>query len=581
MPQYGHESGKQKPDGYSEVYLRHTVDDGNTTVAQLDADAVFTGTSRDLNGYASVLIAIWSDQDSAIDGLAVQFSHDSIFWHTTDEYTYFANTGPKTYSVQPNMKYFRIVYTNGSGGTTTEFHISTQLHSVPPKPSSHRLEDNLSGQDDAELSKAIIAARIPKGVYKNVNATAGGALQVHIGEENSDSFGTLRVSDPVALLDSTFAYNLNPRIFEDISTGNGSVTYDADGRFGKLAITAGSAGTAGLQSYQYTHYNPGKSHLIFMTACADPDGVGFVAGQKYETGYFDSLNGLFARRDDTGLHAVRRSSVTGSVVEESVDQADFTIDPLDGTGPSGVTLDFTKSQILVIDLQFLGVGRVRMGLEVAGTIVYAHEFNFANTFPGMYMQSGTLPVQWLLTDTGTTGFANAQAYCCMVSSEGGSEENRGIPFSGGSNVAITAALGADTHVLSIRPKLTFNSIENRIWNILEEVNMMYTGNNDAIVKIWYGATVTGGAWADVDTSDSGMEINKTAAHAPGAGILISSFFVPATNQANSSGNFGIKSRLPICLNKAGDAPIGTISMTVQGITASTPVWGCLNWREVR
>jgi hypothetical protein len=549
----------------------------------LGAGATFTGTSIDLSDsdIATIRIAVFSDVGSAAgNGIEVQASTDEALWFTTDEYNYAAGSGPKIYNVPRIFQFYRIKYTNGATPQAS-FILQTTLYTAAFAASSHRLEDALSGQDDAELIKGVLAARLPNGLYENIDATAGGALEIHVGGENQDAFGRVRISNPVTLLDSTFTYDLRPRDFEDISSGNGVVTHDANGRFAKLAITAGALGVAGLQSYQYTHYNPGKSHLIFMTLCSDPDSVGYASGQKFEAGYFDDDNGIFIRRDDTGAYAVRRSKVTGSVVEEAVATADFNIDPLDGTGPSGVTLDPTKSQILVIDLQFLGVGRVRIGLEVAGAIIYAHEFNFANAQAGMYMQTGSLPVRWRLEDTGTTGFANSQAYCCMVTTEGGAEQNRGVPLAIGSTAAITAASGADTEVLSIRAGLTFNSLVNRIWNILEDVELLNTGNNEARVKIWYDATVTGGTWLSVDASDSGMEYNLTGTHTPGTGIVIGRFSVPATATAKGAASFAPKNRLPIALDKAGTGRVGIISVTAAGVGGTTPVWGDILWREVR
>lgn len=562
--------------------LVSSVDADNSSAATLGVGGTFPGSSVLLENISAILVTVYSDVDAATDGIEAQFSKDDVTWRTTDEYSYTGGSGPKTYHIQPILPYFRLRYTNG-GVIQGVFELTTQQFTSAPRGSSHRLEDNLSGQDDAELTKSIIAAKIPSGDYANVDATPQGSLNVHITEENQDAFGRVRVSDPITLLDSTFGYNLNTRQFEDISSGNGVVAHNANSKAANLAITAGAPGVAGLQSYQYAHYNPGKSHLIIMTLCADPLGLGFAAGQKFEAGYFDDNNGLFARRDSTGVYVVRRSSTSGAAVDEAVLQANWNIDPLDGTGPSGITLDPTKSQIVVIDLQFLGVGRVRMGLQVAGSIIYAHEFNFANVNPGMYMQFGTLPIRWILSDTGIGGFAQADAYCCMVTTEGGAEEDRGIPLSVGNPPAtpITAASGADTFILAIRPKLTFGGIANRIWNILQAVGLLNTGANEALVKVWYDATVTGGAWADVDTSDSGIEYNITAAHAPGTGIEIGRFFVPATTQNKDSGLFLVKTRLPIAIDRAGANPVGVITLTAAGIGGTTPVLGMLSWREVR
>ena len=563
------------------------VSANNSSNTPLGIGAVFLGTADDVRDYAAIIVSVDADVDSAVDGLQVEFSPDNVTWYISDNYTITASS-LKTFTFQPVFRWFRVRYTNGAVGQGT-FDLQVQFRPTTVKPSSHRLDDNVTGQDDATLQKSIVAAKLPSGSYQNIDATAGGALRVVVSEENQDAFGRVRVSNPVTLLDSTFTYNLNPRVFEDISTGNGVVTYDSAKKAALLSVTAGAPGVAGLQSYQYTHYNPGKSHLIFMTFCGDPLATGYSVNQKFEVGYFDDDNGIFIRGEGpTNIYAVRRSSVTGVITEEAVERANFNIDVLDGSGsvdnPSGILLDANQSQILVIDLQFLGVGRVRLGLAVAGAVVYAHEFNFANVNPNMYMQSGTLPIRWRFEDTSVLGWARTDAYCAMVTSEGGAEKNRGIPFSTGNppGTTITAANGADTHVISIQPSLLFNAQTNRIWNILESVSLVNTGSTEVLCKIWYDANVTGGAWVGVDTSDSGMEYNITATHAPGTGIEIGRFAVPASAQVQGAGGLSeLLNRLPIALNAAGTTPVGKISLTAAGVGGTSPVLGMLSWREVR
>lgn len=47
-------------------------------------------------------------------------------------------------------------------------------------------------------------------------------------------------------------------------------------------------------------------------------------------------------------------------------------DPLDGTGPSGCNVDFTKAQIFMMDQEWLGVGQVRMGVVIDGNIHFTY-----------------------------------------------------------------------------------------------------------------------------------------------------------------------------------------------------------------
>jgi len=180
-------------DGNPTTGLKVKVCTSNSTSTQLGGGEVFTGTAGDLLGYASLLITVYSDVASATDGLSIQFSHQAApyDWHAADVYTIAAGAY-KTFTLQPVDRYFRITYTNGASATAS-FHLSVMLHSVAPKPSSHRMADDISGQDDATLTKAILAAERPgtAGVYTNVQATNGGNLKVSLEEID----GTLTSDD--------------------------------------------------------------------------------------------------------------------------------------------------------------------------------------------------------------------------------------------------------------------------------------------------------------------------------------------------------------------------------------------------
>ena len=171
----------------------------------------------------------------------------------------------------------------------------------------------------------------------------------------------------------------------------------------------------------------------------------------------------------------------------------------------------------------------------------------------------------------------------MVTTEGGAEEDRGIPFTAGTVASKAVPAGADTHLISVRPLLTFNALTNRIWNILQDIHVLNTGNNEVIVKVWYEAGPLGGTpvWNAVDASDSGMEYDVAGTWVAGTGIKIAEFYVAATNQAKDAGAFAVKSRLPIAMDKAGAVPIGMISVTAQAIGLASASFAAIGWREVR
>jgi hypothetical protein len=150
----------------------------NTTVAQLAADASFTGTDwQDTLDYGVLSINIASDQNSATDGLDIQWSNDGVTVDDHDYFTITANT-PKTFTFGPAERYYRVKYTNGSDDTTTTFHLTSIIRKGYVKSSSHRIQDNIVGEDDAELVKAVNTGIDDNGIFRNVNVDSTGRMKV-------------------------------------------------------------------------------------------------------------------------------------------------------------------------------------------------------------------------------------------------------------------------------------------------------------------------------------------------------------------------------------------------------------------
>jgi len=406
-------------------------------------------------------------------------------------------------------------------------------------------------------------------------------LDIWTDSARFDAFSRLRVSQPTNLFSVSCQYGAATVQMERGNTGTGVIpTHNANTRLVALSCTAGS-GTSYMQSFQYIPYQPGKSQEIAVTFVIGTA----VAGAVFEAGYFDSLNGIFFRQNGTsGLQIVRRSSTSGSPVDVAVSQSSWNVDKLDGTGASGITLDITKCQILFIDLQFLGMGRVRVGFDINGVIVYAHEFLNANILDVNYMQSGTLPIQILLTATATATTKTAYFKCAAVHAEGGFEEDRAYQFTTPQATA-TAGDATRTHILSIRPKTTYNGIVNRESMILGPIEQLVTGNYPIFWELCTGVTFSvEPTWADVNTASSGFEygINGTYSGLGTGAIVIASGYIPATNQVRGSVGSAVNSKYPCSLDRAGAVRAnGTYTLLVTAIGGGSATRASFNYREIR
>lgn len=398
----------------------------------------------------------------------------------------------------------------------------------------------------------------------------------------TDAFNRLRVSSPVTLFETQTQYNANPLRMESGKTSDGVVpAWSSSTRLVTLQINAGGAGGSSfMQSYQYSPYQPGKSQFIFITGVL---GNG-TAGAVKRFGYGDASNGIFYEQNGVaGVQFNRRTSTSGGVVENAVAQASWNLDKLDGTGTSGITLDVTKDFILVIDLQFLSMGRVRCGFDIGGNIIYAHQFVHANIISVPYMQTATLPVlAEIIAAAGLAGAATCQFKCASVISEGGFETGLGRQFC--STAAVTAGSGTRTQAISLRPKTLFNGITNRADFILTGIDVL-AGTNPVLWELCIGVGFTvAPTFADVNTTYSAFE-SGTGGTVPVLtnGIVIESGFVGTgggSARVGVSQDFAIS--YPISLDRSGAVrSLGTVTLLLTGIGGTSASQVAMHWIEVR
>lgn len=392
---------------------------------------------------------------------------------------------------------------------------------------------------------------------------------------NLDAFGRLRVSSPVLAHEGQFTYNLLTLRFEQIASGTGaSIAHDAQNRAALMTFSSsGVAAAAYMQTYEYFLYQPGRSQLGFITF----NMRGGVAGATKFAGMSDGINGIeFQVANSVNQFMIYSGTGLGN---QTVIQDNWNLDKLDGTGPSGITLDNTKVQILVIDFQALYTGRVRVGFDIGGVIIYVHEFNHSNTVFFPYLQYATLPIRCGMTVQSGSVSTTMLFICSSVISEGGTLETEGV--SNTFTSSITAASGADTHVLSVRPKTTFGGVTNRTNMLLYTVSGVVTGNFPVLYKLVVGQAITGASYADVGTF-SAFEGTAVGTVSGSPAHVVESDFIAATNTTKSSTQNKSMHRLPITLNAAGAIRAnGTLTILAQGIGGVSTCNFSINWRELR
>lgn len=405
-----------------------------------------------------------------------------------------------------------------------------------------------------------------------------------LGAANFDAFQRLRASNPITLFDCQLQYNLQPLLFQTYTTGGGgsTCTHLPNESAAQLAVAAVADSRVLRQTWRYFRYQPGKSQLIFMTTVL---GAG-ATGVTKRVGYYDDDNGIFLERNGaTAVNFVRRSkSITGSVVDTAVAQASWNIDKFDGTGPSGITLDFTKAQILVIDLQWLGVGAVRCGFSVDGKIYYAQQFNHANALTTTYTTTMNLPFRYELLSNGANASNDFKQICCSLISEGGFETDRGYVFNAYVPAASPITVGVSrTTLVAIRPKDTFNSIVNR--GFIQPITVdLINQTKDILWEVLHfpqGTGFTGGSWSSAD-ANSLVEYSTVGTIGVPAQIIDSGYLAAGGGSAREITSANLASNLILGRNyvAAGSPAQDVVALVATAFSASASVNGSIGWKEI-
>ena len=394
-----------------------------------------------------------------------------------------------------------------------------------------------------------------------------------------DSFGRLRVSMPTYVFDGQLTYDLAPLIYEQSTTGSGAtITHDATNRCASLDFSSSPLGSiAKFQTFEHFRYQAGRSQQIFITFNFN----GGVASVSKDVGYWNGANGgIFLRMNGTTPQF--RIFSTTSQGDNLASQSSWNLDKFDGTGASGKTLDFTKVQILVIDFQALYVGRVRLGFDIDGVVYPAHEFKHANLVTYPYIASANLPICARMFSSSVSPVTTSMDFiCCSVISEGGSTSD--LPaYHLTANGTVTAANGAATHILSVRPKTTFNSITNRSKFVLHSINLL-AGTNPVFWQLCAGQAISGTTtFNDVNTAYSAFEYNTAGTVSGSPAIVLASGFLGSSAVNNASLDQNVSSRMPITLDAAGAVrALGTLTLLVTGVGGTSACQASFNWEEIR
>lgn len=430
-------------------------------------------------------------------------------------------------------------------------------------------------------TKAQIVALNDSNEIVDIKATNNGNFKVAIQEYGDtpavDAFARLRVSETFTIFDSKQLHDKQPLFWDESIGGSATSVHNPVNAETRMSVTASASDFVIRQTKQRFNYQPGKSQLAFMTFHSPQ-----TAGATKRIGLFDGTgtnnltpnNGIFFECDGS----ISWNIAKNGTIAEIATQANWNVDTLDGSGdennPSGITLDLDGSQILLMDYEWLGVGRVRVGFVIDGLIYYVHYFNHANdpNFNSVYMSTPNLPLRYTIETDGTEA-THMDHICSTVISEGGIEKTGILRSVENANGFVTGYGTANKYALTaIRLKSNYLDVSV----IPESVNVVI-GTNDAFKWELHLNPSINGTFTYNDLTNSSVQFAQgtTANTIATDGLIIARGAGSVTSRGDTS---DLQTALRIGSTIAGTRD--ELVLVIQPFGANLSVWSGLNFREL-
>lgn len=335
-------------------------------------------------------------------------------------------------------------------------------------------------------------------------------------------------------------------------------------------VTATNNGSTARTAYEiaqgtYPGWKAGSrdSTVIFVKDSVGATGGSFTLGQ--------SGAGTPAAGSDV-------TTVTGVAATDTwIPQASWNGDKLDGTGPSGFTLDPSKGNVYEIGIQYLGFGTVNFAVEVASDgnnadFVTCHTLNFPNTRTAVTISQPSFPFTMAAYSAGST--TNVSVSCASFAGfiEGDLVLN-GPRLSFGTTAATTSSTSAYTPIFSVRNSLAYNNRANQSVVYLLNVGGAANSSANGITTFFLvrNATLTGPTnYAQyASTSSCWFDTASTGMSTPSNDSIIWSGTVASDGQFNYAFEDA----------EINIQPGESVTLCVRGAVGTASCIGSLNVRE--
>lgn len=344
---------------------------------------------------------------------------------------------------------------------------------------------------------------------------------------NLDAFGRLRVSEITSLLEITHV-NSDGLLFEDqVTTGTTSSTWDQDNA--QIIMSGDGNSYVIRQTFRKAPYQPGKSQLFeasFSNFEIQENVIKRVGAfttstsslTEYDTdydGFFLESNGI---TNEISFQVWRTGNLSFSAATTSWDSTQ--IDPS--------SIDWSLTNLIFVDFQWLGVGRIRFGMVIEGVLYFFSQNWGVNNLTNVYMSSPNKPIRHEIRTYGDPGQFNK--ICSQLSQEG-SINALNIPVGVFRTSSVSLATsGIKYPVIGYRIDPNYPNISPTLLG----VSILTTTNDDYILTLEKNPTISGSYSYSSSTNPTIQYMITNGTPTISSSGLIMSTFYGEGNSSNST-----------------------------------------------
>ena len=311
---------------------------------------------------------------------------------------------------------------------------------------------------------------------------------------NLDAFGRLRTAAVTNLLDIKHVYDKNPLQISEVTAGTATSVFSQ--QFARVRMSTSANNDLVIrQTKTHPIYQPGKSQLIeasFGNFAIETNVIKRIGVFQSTTGtpYNSVFDGIFLESNGVTSAITFNIYLSGSCTysaDTSVwNNPNFNVN----------NFDWTDVNLMTVDYQWLGVGRVRFGMVLSGQTYYFLDYTAANNISTVYMSSPNQPIRYEIRQVGA-GSGYLDMICSQTSTEGalnGLYSTVSVPYT--ANTTLNDS-GVKYSYIGYRLKETYKSVTSQY----DSISILNTSNDNYLLTMEFNPTLSyTPTWVDIPNS---------------------------------------------------------------------------------